>query len=118
MPLLVRQTLSSTEPKEINVVALDGSSDSFPYNNERSFLMLQNTGSSNITMVLLGNSATTVDRSGITEIDVSGGKSVTVNAGDTMIVDLTNASAFLSDSDNQPDITGGTADINAALFTL
>lgn len=117
MPLLVQQSLGSAEPKAINFVALDGSTDSFPFNNDRAFLILQNTSGSTVTVVLLGNTATTVPCPGITTVDVSAGKSVPIAANSSVVVDLTNARAYLSDSDNRPDITGGTANINAALVT-
>lgn len=119
MPLLVKQQLKSLiEPSEFNLVALDGSTDSFPYSRGEDFLLLENTDSSPITVTLIGNEVTSVNRPGITTIDVSSGKAVTIPANGWVIVRLIAAEAYLTDSDNQPDITGGAATVNAALFSL
>lgn len=117
MPALTLQTIRSLEPKAFTQVALDGT-DSFPFSGDRDFLLLENTSGSSITLTLLGDQATTVNREGITQIDVSGGKSVPVPANSFVIVDLVNAAAYLRDSNNMPDINGGTSNISASLFRL
>lgn len=119
MPLLVKQQVKTLlEPEQFDFVALDGSTDSFPYAGGEDYLLLQNTDGSPITLTLLGDEATSVNRDGITSIDVSGGKSVEVPANGFEIVRLVAARAYLTDSTNQPDITGGAATVNAALFSL
>lgn len=118
MPALTLQQLRSSEPKAFTFTDLDGTADSFPYNGDRTFLLLENTSGSNVTLTLLGDAATNVDRTGITTIDVSGGKSVVVPANASVVVDLVNAGAYLSDANNMPGITGGSADIRAAVVSL
>ena len=118
MPLLVQQSLRSEEPKALSSVDLDGTADSFPYSSaQRAFLILQNSSGSPVTVTLLGDEATSVNRQGITSVDVSGGKEVTVPANGSQVVDLINAGAYLSDSDGLPEITGATSVISAALVT-
>ncbi len=118
MPLLVQQSLRSSEPKALSFVALDGTADSFPYSSsQRAFLILQNSSGSPVTITMIGDEATTVNRQGITSIDVSAGKEVIVPANGSQVVDLINAGAYLSDSDGIPDITGATSVISAALVT-
>ncbi len=118
MPLLVQQSLRSSEPKALSFVDLDGTTDSFPYSSaQRAFLILQNSSGSPVTVTLLGDEATAVNRQGITSIDVSGGKEVTVPANGSQVVDLINAGAYLTDANGMPDITGATSVISAALVT-
>lgn len=118
MPALVTQSLRSNEPDALNFVALDGTSDSFSYSGGESWLFLQNTSGSPVTVVLLGDQATTVNKPGITVVDVSGGKSVVVPGNNSVKVPLISARDFLTDANNQPDITGGTSAIMAAVVSL
>ena len=119
MPTLTLQTLRSAEPKAFTMVALEGGNlDAFPFSGNRDFLLFENTSSSMVTVTLLGDTVTTVNREGITTVDVSAGKTVTIPANSSVTVDLVNAGAYLTDANNMPSITGGSASINAALFRL
>lgn len=121
MPLIPNTTLKSDEPVNVTFTALDGSTDAFGYTGQAAYLVFQNSDASPATVVLLGDQATTVKRDGITDIDVSGGKSVTVPAaaggvnGFTKVY-LPAAAAYLKDSTNQPNITGGASTLSALLL--
>ena len=116
MPLLTLQNLKTDEPSALDYTALDGATDSFPFTGtQETYLLLRNTDVSDITVTLIGDQATSVKRSGIVDIDVSAGKDVLVPAGSDVKVSLLNAAAYLSDSESQPDITGGAATLLAAL---
>lgn len=118
MPLLTKQVIRSTEPTALTFTALDGSTDSFSYSGGDEVLILENTTGAEVTVNLKGDQATTVTRSGITVIDVSGGKSVTLAANSFTKITLRDANAYLTDSGGQPDITGASASINAAHLVL
>ena len=118
MPLLTKQAIRSSEPSTLTFTQLDGSSDAIAYTGGDEVLVLENTSGSEVTVTLLGNQATSVTRSGITRIDVSGGKSIALPANSYTKIFLRDASAYLTDSDNQPAINGASASINAAHLIL
>ena len=84
-------------------------------------LVLENTGSGTPTINILGDAATTFSCGGLGDpVDVSGGFDVSLaatgSAGDVQIIPLHTIAAYLSDSTNMPDVTGGTSDVVAYII--
>ena len=82
--------------------------DDFVLNTRQQVLVVSNTTGGDLTINILGDQATTVACPGVGNVDVSGGFDALVSDGQTIYIPINSIRSYLSDTTNQPNITGGT----------
>jgi len=107
MASITATDISGTGTKTVTVTTLDGSSDTFVYNESKlPQLIMHNPTGSPISPVIDGDGATTVTVPGVGSVSVSGGYSVgSIAASATVYINLYDIRKYLSGT---IDITSGT----------